>query len=245
MAKQPHDDLYKEKFRADADSALDREVEAALGSLSEDELYADKAAPATAAPSGGDKQTRRGRIVQIDKDDIFVDFGGKSQGLVSRLQFVDAEEPRIGDEMDFNVDRYDVAEGLLILSRRGATTTNVSWENLEVGQIAEATVTGHNKGGLELDIKSMRAFMPAGQVELFHVPDFSDYVGKKMTVEVTQFSAREKNLVVSRRNILEREKEEQKIKLLAELAEGQVRRGTVRNVMDFGAFVDLGGVDGL
>ncbi len=248
MAKQPHDDLYKEKFRPNADTALDREVEAALSGLSEQQLYSDK--PQVAQKEGGPtgdsaKQVRRGRIVQIDRDDIFVDFGGKSQGIVSRLQFLDGEEPKVGDEMDFNVDKYDTSEGLLLLSRKGATTTNVNWENLEVGQIVEAIVTGSNKGGLELEIKAMRAFMPAGQVELFHVPDFADYVGKKMTVEVAQFDARAKNLIVSRRNILEREKEELKKKLMEELAEGQIRRGTVRSVMDFGAFVDLGGVDGL
>jgi small subunit ribosomal protein S1 len=245
MAKQPHDDLYKEKFRPNNDATIDLEVEAALSGLSDDDLYSDKPQVGPAAPSTGDKQVKRGRIVQVDRDDIFVDFGGKSQGIVSRLQFLEGQEPKIGDELDFNVDKYDTSEGLLLLSRKGATTANVSWENLEVGQVVEATVTGSNKGGLELEIKAMRAFMPAGQVELFHVPDFADYVGKKFTVEVTQFDARAKNLVVSRRNILEREKEEQKKKLMEELAEGQVRRGTVRNVMDFGAFVDLGGVDGL
>lgn len=247
MPKQPQNDVYKAKFRPDADEALDKEIEAALSGLSEDELYGDKpqAARSDADSRPGDKQTRRGRIVQIDKDDIFVDFGGKSQGVVSRLQFVDGEEPAVGQEMDFNVDRYDTREGLLLLSRKGATSTHVTWENLEVGQIVEAVVTGTNKGGLELEVKGMRAFMPAGQVELYHVPDFAQYVGQKITAEVTQFDARDKNLILSRRNILEREKEEQKTKLLAELAEGQIRRGTVRNVMDFGAFVDLGGVDGL
>jgi small subunit ribosomal protein S1 len=246
MAKQPHDDLYKEKYRPNADAALDQEVEAALSGMSEEALYSDKPQVAQReGGGGGDKQVKRGRIVQIDRDDIFVDFGGKSQGVVSRLQFLEGEEPKVGDEMEFNVDKYDTREGLLLLSRKGATTVASTWENLEVGQIVEATVTGSNKGGLELDIKKMRAFMPAGQVELFHVPDFAGYVGQKMTVEVMQFDAAAKNLVVSRRNILEREKEEAKTKLLAELDEGQIRRGTVRNVMDFGAFVDLGGVDGL
>src|SRR5581483_1256784 len=88
-------------------------------------------------------------------------------------------------------------------------------------------------------------FMPAGQVELFHVPDLSQFVGQRMTAEVTAFEREGRNIVLSRRNILEREREEQKTKLLAELAEGQVRRGTVRNVMEYGAFVDLGGVEGL
>jgi len=133
MAKrpQPHD-AYKEKFRPDADAALDAEIEAALSGLSEDELYGDKAQPANreaAAPphTAGDKQIRRGRVARIDKDDIFVDFGGKSQGLISRQQFLGADEPTFGQEMDFIVDKYDAREGLLLLSRRGATAQNVSW----------------------------------------------------------------------------------------------------------------------
>src|SRR5207237_8231902 len=136
------------------------------------------------AQTAGDKQIRRGRVTRIEKDDIFVDFGGKSQGIISRQQFLGTEEPTVGQEMDFIVDKYDAREGLLLLSRRGATAQNVTWENLEVGQIVEAAVTGTNKGGLELEVKGMRAFMPAGQVELYHVPDFAQYVGQKLTAEV-------------------------------------------------------------
>jgi small subunit ribosomal protein S1 len=240
MSKKIHEDVYKEKFRP-AD-ALDQEVAAALGDLKLDDLYAvDRKGPAQTDVTKG---TRRGRVVKVGKDDLFVDFGGKSQGIASLIQF-GAEIPEVGTEMEFNVDRFDPREGLLILTIKGATATGVTWENLEIGQIVEATVTGTNKGGLELEVKNMRAFMPAGQVELFHVPDFAQYVGQKMIAEVTQFEREAKNLILSRRNILEREREEQKIKLIAELAEGQIRRGTVRNVMDFGAFVDLGGADGL
>ena len=134
---------------------------------------------------------------------------------------------------------------MLILNRKGATATNVSWDNLELGQIVEGSVTGMNKGGLELEIKSMRAFMPAGQVDLYFQKDISTFIGQRLKVEVTQFDRQAHNLIVSRRNILEREKEEARQKLMAELEEGQTRRGTVRNITDFGAFVDLGGVDGL
>jgi small subunit ribosomal protein S1 len=246
MAKKIHDDIYKEKFRPD-DSALDKQLDQALEGVAMDELYGfDK--PQTDQPAAGatgQKTSRRGRIVSITRDDVFVDFGGKSQGICSILQFADTEEPKVGQEMEFDVDRYDGSEGLLVLTRRGAKATNVSWENLNVGQIVEGTVTGVNKGGLELDIKSMRAFMPAGQVDLYHVPDLSQFMNQRLTVEVTQCDPAARNLVVSRRNILEREKEEKKKKLMEELAEGQIRRGTVRNVMDFGAFVDLGGADGL
>ena len=243
MAHSPHEDVYKEKFRPD-DSALESEVEAALAGVSMDELYSfDKPRSAGAAATPG-SQARKGKIISIGKDDIFVDFGGKSQGVVPIIQFEDVE-PKVGDEFDFIVDRYDEREGVLILNRKGVVSGHVTWENLEVGQIVEGTVTGSNKGGLELEIKTMRAFMPSGQVALYFTPDIESLVGQRMTVEVTQFDRAAKNLIVSRRTILEREKEESKVKLMAELAEGQTRRGTVRNIMDFGAFVDLGGVDGL
>jgi small subunit ribosomal protein S1 len=239
MTKKNIGDEYKAKFRPD-ETALDREVDAALAGVPLDSLYAqDNAGTAAAAIHGA----RRGKIISISKDDVFVDFGGKSQGIASVLQF--EAEPKVGEEYDFHVERYDQHEGVLVLTRKGATATNVSWENLDVGQVVEGTVTGTNKGGLELDVKGMRAFMPAGQVDVYHVPDLMQFVGQKLTAEVMQFEAAGRNLVLSRRNVLEREREEQKKKLMEELAEGQIRRGTVRSVMDFGAFVDLGGVDGL
>jgi small subunit ribosomal protein S1 len=242
MAKQSDD--YKEKFRPE-DSALDKEIADALAGVSMDELYGfDKARPAEAGPPGKGKGPRRGRIISIGKDDVFVDLGGKSQGIVPIIQFDDVE-PVVGAEMEFTVERYDEREGLLVLTRKGAVASNATWENLEVGQVVEGVVTGVNKGGLELQVKQMRAFMPAGQVDLYFNPDLSVFINQKMQGEVTAFDAHAKNLVLSRRNILEREKEEAKAKLLEELAEGQVRRGTVRNVTDFGAFVDLGGADGL
>ncbi len=246
MAKHTFGDESKAKFRPE-DADLDQAVDAALAGVDVDELYAQDrtppaAAPTTVATSNG-KQVRRGRVTAMNKDDAFVDFGGKSQGICSMLQF--EAEPKVGEEYDFIVQRYDAAEGMLILARKGATATNVSWDNLEVGQLVEATVTGVNKGGLELDVKGMRAFMPAGQAAIYHVPNLEEFVGQKFQAEVTQFEPSQKNMVLSRRNVLEREREELKTKLMTELEEGQIRRGTVRSVMDFGAFVDLGGVDGL
>lgn len=246
MARDFENEL-KEKFRKDADPELDAQLDAALAGVELESLYntdRDQPAGTPEVRSIGGKQVRRGRVVRVSKDDIFVDFGGKSQGVASVLPYGDSI-PEVGTELDFLVERYSDAEGVLVLTKPGATAANVSWENLEVGQAVEATVTGVNKGGLECEVKSMRAFMPAGQVELFHVPNFEDYIGRKLTAEVTKFEREARNLVLSRRNILERERQENKTKLLAELAEGQIRRGTIRSVMDYGAFVDLGGVDGL
>ena len=254
MSNPPIDPL-KEKFRPDVDADLDKEISDALGGLSVEQIEAQtppaararspsRTTPPSSTPPA--KGVRRGRVVNIRKGDVLVDLGGKSQGIISELQF-DDEPPVVGKEYDFSVERYDKTEGLIILSRRmaGAVQQTVTWENIEVGTLVEGTVTGMNKGGLELQVKSMRAFMPAGQVNLFFEKDISVYLGQKLVVEVTQADALTHNLVVSRRNVLEREKEEAKKKLLEEIQEGDSRRGTVRSVMDFGAFVDLGGADGL
>ena len=248
MADEFKADEYKSKFRPDQ-SALDQEVEAALGGVSLDDLYgfdkpggdAQQGGEGAAAPAPGG--ARRGRIISINKDDAFVDLGGKSQGICPMIQF--EAEPKVGEEYEFHVDRYDPREGLLILNRKGAVNTKVTWENLEVGQLVEGTVTGMNKGGLELEVKGMRAFMPAGQVDIVFHKDLSVMIGQKMQAEVTKFDARGKDLVLSRRVILEREKEVKRQEMMTQLEVGQMRQGTVRSVMDFGAFVDLGGVDGL
>jgi small subunit ribosomal protein S1 len=249
MAKDNPTEDYKEKYRPQ-NSALDREVEAALAGVSLDELYGSGAQQqpqqrSDAQQPGSSKGPRRGRIISIDakKDEVFVDFGGKAQGIAAFSQF--EEEPKVGDELDFFVERYDPREGLLILTKKGAAQQHVSWETLEIGQVVEGIVTAVNKGGLELQVKGMRAFMPAGQVDLYFQQDMSTFLNQKLLAEVIQFDPGAKNLVLSRRNILEREKEESRQKMLEEIAEGQVRRGTVRSVMDYGAFVDLGGIDGL
>src|SRR4051812_8222904 len=212
MPDRDTQDQLKEKFRP-TDPKLDKEIDDALAGVSLDELYGmDKsgAPAANQAPAGEHdrKGPKRGRVVSVDaaKDEVFVDFGGKSQGVAAFSQF--DTEPKVGDEMEFHVERYDPREGLLILNRKGAASTNVSWENLEVGQIVEGMVTGVNKGGLELTIKGMRAFMPAGQIDLYFNPDIRVFLNQKLQAEVTQFDARAKNLIVSRRNILERERAE-------------------------------------
>ena len=120
-----------------------------------------------------------------------------------------------------------------------------SWENLREGVIVEARGTKVIKGGLEVDVDGIRGFMPISQIDLSRVEDAAAYVNQKFKAIVTEANQREKNLVVSRRDLLEQERAEQREKTWAELEVGQVREGTVRSIKDFGAFVDLGGVDGL
>lgn len=237
------DDQYKEVFRPSLDTALEREINEALGDVSMDAMYDARSVRTIAAAAA--KGMRRGRIARLDlpKNEVLIDFGGKDQGVCPLTQFT--EEPKIGDEIDFVVVRRDPKDDILVVSLKGAKATNVNWQSLEVGQLVDGTVTGVNKGGLEVDIKGMRAFMPAGQVDIYHTPDVSVYLNQRMTVEVTQCNRETHNIIVSRRNVLEQEREVQKKKFFEDTTEGTMLRGTVRNVVDFGAFVDIGGVDGL
>jgi small subunit ribosomal protein S1 len=180
LAMSKQSDPSREKFRPQVDSKLDHEIEAALGDVSLDELYGfDKPQPAAEAQSTG-KGLRKGRIISVDQknDEVFVDMGGKSQGVASLSQF--DEMPTVGQEVEFNIEKYDPREGLLILTKKGAVSTKITWENLEVGQVVEGVVTGVNKGGLELQVKNMRAFMPAGQVDIYFNPDLSTLIGQKL-----------------------------------------------------------------
>ena len=242
MAKS--DDQYKETFRPGSDPALEKEISDALGDMSIESLYdvqTSRPAAATAA-----KGMRHGRIarIDIDKNEVLVDLGRKDQGVVPLNQF--EKEPQVGLEMDFVFVRRDAKEDILILGVPGAKATNVNWENLDVGQIVEGTVTAvKEKGGLEVDVKGMRAFMPASQIDVYFVQDISTFLGQRILAEVTQFERGSRNIILSRRNVLEREREQKKKEFFETITEGATLHGTVRNVKDFGAFVDIGGVDGL
>src|SRR5207244_12093259 len=147
-------------------------------------------------------------------------------------------------EVDVHIEGYDAQNGLLLLSRLGAAV-HADWSSVAAGMLVEARITATNKGGLEVDVNGIRGFMPISQIDLYRVEDTEQYVNQRLRCLVTEVNPEERNLVVSRRALLEKEREEAREKLWAELAEGQVREGVVRSVRDFGAFVDLGGVDGL
>ena len=146
--------------------------------------------------------------------------------------------------MEVHIEGFDNANGVLLLSRKGAAV-QADWASVAVGMIVEARVTETNKGGLAVEINGIRGFMPISQIDLYRVEDAAQFVNQKLLCMVTEVDPSERNLVVSRRALLEKEREENREKLWAELDEGQVREGIVRSVRDFGAFVDLGGVDGL
>jgi ribosomal protein S1 len=143
------------------------------------------------------------------------------------------------------VSRFNAADGLYELVLPGAAVDVGDWSEVAEGMVVEARVTGHNKGGLECEVNRLRGFIPASQVSMYRVEDLSQFVDQKFPCVVTEANPAKRNLVLSRRAMLEREKAEAKEKLMAELEVGQTRDAVVRSLQSFGAFVDLGGVDGL
>lgn len=197
------------------------------------------------------REHRTGKVVSVGPSDIFVEFGPKELGLVPRLQYPDDVLPKVGDELEVVVDKFETSENLFICSRPGSVQ-KAEWEMLESGTVLEARVTGVATGkdgkqvGLELEVANHRAFMPASQVALDRIPDFSVFVGEKMKCAVVRVERAGKgNIILSRREVLDAERKENAAKVKASLAEGQNIEGVVRKVMPFGAFVDIGGVDGL
>ena len=170
--------------------------------------------------------------------------GARARGSLSVTEFEDGQLPEPGSSIEVVVERFDPEEGVQILRLKGAAI-EADWDNLKKGVIVEARVTKTIKGGLEVDVDGIRGFLPISQIDLSRVEDAASYVNQKFKAIVTEANQREKNLVVSRRELLEQERAEQREKTWATLEEGQIRDGVVRSIKDFGAFVDLGGVDGL
>ncbi|TWT99278.1 hypothetical protein Pla108_02130 [Botrimarina colliarenosi] len=153
--------------------------------------------------------------------------------------------PIEGDEIDVIVTSYNPDEGTYELSLPSAPQDIGDWDEVETGKIVEVTITGKNKGGLECKVAGIRGFMPTGQISIYRVENPEEYIGQRLTAVITEANRARKNVILSHRAVMERERAEMKDKLLAELAPGQLREGVVRSLRDFGAFVDLGGVDGL
>ena len=182
-------------------------------------------------------------VISVHRDDVFVEIGGTQQGAVSLRNF--AEPPEPGAQIDVVVSRFNTVDGVYEFTLPGAAVDVGNWSEVAEGMIVEARVTGHNKGGLECDVSKLRGFIPASQVSMYRVEDLSQFVGQSMTCVITEANPEKRNLVLSHRAVMEREKAEAKERLLAELEVGQTREATVRSLQDFGAFVDLGGIDGL
>ncbi|HRY68520.1 MAG TPA: S1 RNA-binding domain-containing protein [Phycisphaerae bacterium] len=223
--------------------SLDQELNDALGSMSLESLLELDMPQAGGAVGEG---VRRGKVIAINGSDIFVDLGGKSQGVITADQFAGKDLPAVGDWIEVTIEGYDGSEGLLVLSRQGAVKAAV-WQQIKEGDLVEGRVTDHNKGGLSLDINGIKAFMPISQISLERIEseELGKFDNQRLRCEVIEVRRDEHSLVVSHRSVLKSEEELARKQAFETLVEGQTVFGTVRTIMPYGAFVDIGGVDGL
>ncbi|MCU0449429.1 MAG: 30S ribosomal protein S1 [Bernardetiaceae bacterium] len=189
-----------------------------------------------------------GIVVSITDREVVLNIGFKSDGLVPRSEFRDYPDLKIGDEVDVYIENREDVNGQLILSRKKAKIVK-AWENIEKAQtddlVIEGIVKRRTKGGLIVDIYGVEAFLPGSQIDVKPIRDFDIYVGKRMEVKVVKINHANDNVVVSHKVLIEKDLEAQKAVILNNLDKGQVLEGVIKNMTNFGVFIDLGGVDGL
>jgi small subunit ribosomal protein S1 len=195
-----------------------------------------------------DNELVKGLVVALTKTDVVINIGFKSDGLVSLNEFRDLPTLKIGDEVEVMVVEKEDREGHLNLSRRQARITR-AWERIvevhKTGEVITGTVTSKTKGGLIVDVFGMETFLPGSQIDVKPVTDYDQFVGKTMEFKVVKINEAIKNAVVSHKALIESDIEAQRAEIMSKLERGQVLEGTIKNITDFGAFMDLGGLDGL
>jgi small subunit ribosomal protein S1 len=199
----------------------------------------------------GEGQVVHGRVVGMEKDILIIDVGLKTEGRIPAREFGigdGAVIPKIGDNVEVYLERVENALGEAVISRDKARREE-AWTRLEVvfadGQPVNGAIIGRVKGGFTVDLGGASAFLPGSQVDIRPVRDVAPLMGKEQPFAILKMDRPRGNIVVSRRAILEEARAEQRTELVGQLAEGEVREGVVKNITDYGAFVDLGGIDGL
>jgi small subunit ribosomal protein S1 len=195
-----------------------------------------------------EKEVVEGTVVGIGERDVILNIGFKSDGLISSTEFKDLTDLKIGDTVQVYIEEQENANGQLVLSRRKAKIVK-AWENiqgaLDNDSVIEGVVKRRTKGGLIVDIYGVEAFLPGSQIDVKPIRDFDVFVGKSMEVKVVKINYSNDNVVVSHKVLIEKDLEKQKTEILNNLEKGQVLEGVIKNMTNFGVFIDLGGVDGL
>jgi small subunit ribosomal protein S1 len=190
----------------------------------------------------------KGRILDISSNYVIVDIGFKSEGILPLEEFIDIDKFKVGDEVELFLESAEDVEGNVQVSRRKVYFLR-AWDRLmkvfENGEIIQGRIVRRIKGGFVVDLDGVDAFLPGSQVDVKPIRDFDAFVGTMMDLKIVKVNEQRKNIVVSRRAIIEKELESKRAEILQTLEKGQVRRGVVKNITDFGVFIDLGGVDGL
>ncbi|PWW82608.1 MULTISPECIES: 30S ribosomal protein S1 [Prosthecochloris] len=190
----------------------------------------------------------KGTIVAISNKDVTIDVGFKSEGIVSKLEFKDEEELKVGDEVEVYLENIEDKMGQLILSKRKADVLRIwdkIYDSIENDTIINGKIVNRVKGGMTVSLSGVEAFLPGSQIDVKPVRDFDALVGQTMDFRVVKINPVTQNIVVSHKVILEEEYAAKREEMLANIKVGMVLEGTVKNITDFGIFVDLGGLDGL
>src|SRR5258706_13201321 len=201
-----------------------------------------------AITSVNESEVVKGAVVGINDRDVILNIGFKSDGLVPLAEFKDMPNLKIGDLVDLFIEERENAMGQLILSRRKAKLVK-GWEYVQTAldkdQVIEGFVKRRTKGGLIVDVFGIEAFLPGSQIDVKPIRDFDIYVNKNIEVKVVKINYTNDNVVVSHKVLIEKDLEQQKAAILTNLEKGQVLEGVIKNMTNFGVFIDLGGVDGL
>jgi small subunit ribosomal protein S1 len=189
----------------------------------------------------------KGTIIEVRPKEVLVDIGYKSEGVISAVEFEDIKTVKVGDEIDVLIEKLEDKEGMVVLSKEKAEFKQ-NWDKIlticnEGGRIA-GKVKSIVKGGLIVNI-GVEAFLPASQIDIITPKNLAQFVGNIYDFKVVKINQERQNIVLSRRELIEQERAERRAKLLAEMVPGDLRKGTVKNLTDFGAFIDLNGIDGL
>ncbi|MEW5924331.1 MAG: 30S ribosomal protein S1 [Candidatus Zixiibacteriota bacterium] len=189
-----------------------------------------------------------GTVLGVSKDDVIVDVGFKSEGIIPLTEFPEPINIAVGDRIDVFLEQIEDSNGQLILSKQKADFMMV-WDRIrdihDAGDLVNGRIVRRIKGGVVVDIMGVDAFLPGSQIALRQVPDFDALIGTMMELKIIKLNKSRRNIVVSRRVVLEEERESKRDALLSEIQVHQVREGIVKNITDFGVFIDLDGVDGL
>jgi small subunit ribosomal protein S1 len=192
-------------------------------------------------------QIVKGSIIEIRPKEVLVDIGYKSEGVVPGGEFEDIHVVKIGDQIDVLIERLEDRDGNVVLSKEKAEFKR-NWEKILAVCNEGGTITGKVKavvkGGLLVNI-GVEAFLPASQIDITPPKNLTAYVGNLYEFKVVKINQERQNIVLSRRELIEQERNERRAKLLTEMTPGDIRKGTVKNITDFGAFIDLNGIDGL
>lgn len=234
------------------DEALEAELAAAMSGIQLPSPTApvpegQEAPPQPAEDSLPPGKKVKGTVLAVHGETILLDIGVRANGFLSTRSFEEGKLPEVGASLDVVVDKHDPAEGVIHvrLGKGGVSKPSGDWNAVAVDQVVDCMVTKTNKGGLEVSISNLRGFLPASQIDYGFVNNMEQYVGQKLRVKITEVNPQKRNLVVSRRAFLEIEKSARREQAWNEVLVGEIRTGTVKTLKDYGAFVDIGGVDGL